>query len=187
MARARARRGDVIVDLTGAEAQLLAGLSDQLVPLFEASSRGDGPPARPGSDRVRERLFPRAYLDPTEEQAEEQWQSLVHPELVAEKSTALATMAANLSESGADGVAAHESLRLKLSVADAEAWIMALNDARVVAGVTLEISESADPPGSNPPDPDAGDPDVGDAAEALWAIYDMLTQLQTALVDALSR
>ena len=33
-------------------------------------------------DAVTQRLFPRAYLDPTEEEAESQWQELVHDDLV---------------------------------------------------------------------------------------------------------
>ena len=39
-------------------------------------------PALDGDDPVRERLFPRAYLDPTEENAEISWAAFSHPELL---------------------------------------------------------------------------------------------------------
>ena len=41
------------------------------------------------SDPARSRLFPRAYLDPTEESEEAEWQALVHPELLRERLDAL--------------------------------------------------------------------------------------------------
>ena len=40
-----------------------------------------------------ERLFPRAYLDPTEEDAETEWQAVVHDDLVREKLAALDAVA----------------------------------------------------------------------------------------------
>jgi len=171
VARVRARRGRVVVDLTGVEVQLLAGLGESLAPLLDG-----GPTSGVSTDPVRDRLFPRAYLDPTEEHAEGEWQSLVHPELVAQKSAALATLAANLADAGAEGVASEQSVRAKLTASDAEAWIMALNDARVVLGVTLEITDSFDPRTLDPTDP----------TQAPFFVYDMLTHLQGALVEAVS-
>src|SRR2546428_9715011 len=71
----RRRRGAIEATLDPAEADLLRGLCRQLSDLFDAGQEPEGPG---GADPVLERLFPRAYLDPTEEEAEAEWQRLVH-------------------------------------------------------------------------------------------------------------
>ena len=71
--------------LEPAEALAIAGLCRQLSELLDDS--GD-----PAGDAVLTRLFPRAYLDPTEEKAEQEWQLLAHDDLVAGRHTALATV-----------------------------------------------------------------------------------------------
>src|SRR6478609_2728995 len=45
---------------------------------------------------VTQRLFPRAYLDPTEESAESDWQSLAHGELVEARRSTLGVVVAGL-------------------------------------------------------------------------------------------
>src|SRR5690242_6659936 len=70
-----ARDGSVVVTLDGGELQLLRDVPEQLRALYES----------PDPDPARERLFPRAYLDPTEEAAEEQWSALMHPELLRQR------------------------------------------------------------------------------------------------------
>ncbi|HWW44396.1 MAG TPA: hypothetical protein VN180_04930, partial [Acidimicrobiia bacterium] len=88
MARRFTRRRGGTVDATfeRGELQLLEGLPEQLRTLYGGTD----------DDPARARLFPRAYLDPTEEQAEQEWQELVHPGLLAGRLDALTRLAATL-------------------------------------------------------------------------------------------
>ena len=71
--RNRAEGFDVVLE--AGEAAVLTRLCEELTTLLG----GDDDQADP----VVERLFPRAYLDPTEEEAEADWQRLAHGDLVA--------------------------------------------------------------------------------------------------------
>jgi hypothetical protein len=166
MATVRATRKGVLVSLAGSELAVLRTLPEQLEPLLAAP-----PPGIEATDPVRERLFPRAYLDPTEEQAETEWQALVHPELVREKSAALATFTANLAAVGPE-----DATELVLTPDEADAWIGALNDARLALGVTLRITEEFDPAAL----------DARDPASQPYFVYDWLTWLQGSLVEAVA-
>ena len=76
------RRGDaVVVTLESNEVELLRTIPD------EVRSALTDPPSK--DDPVYNRLFPSAYLDPTEESAEQEWQELVHPELLQSRLAAL--------------------------------------------------------------------------------------------------
>ena len=111
------RRGEVVVRLLPEELTVLRGLPDELRPLVEepgldtvsrveisdltddaASTEGADSTdlAKTVDDAVRRRLFPLAYLDPTEEDAEGEWQRMVHPELVRSKLEALSLLAGTL-------------------------------------------------------------------------------------------
>lgn len=162
MARVRKTRKGVTVELGAEERRLLRGLPDELAPVLTAE---------PAGDPVRDRLFPHAYLDPTEEQAEVDWQGMVHSELVDQKLAALTTLAATLDSAG-EG----ESVKLSLQIDEAEAWLAALNDARLALGVALEITEDREPAMMDPADPDVQP----------YVVYDWLTWLQGSLVDALT-
>ncbi len=116
-------------------------------------------------------MFPRAYLDPTEEEAEHNWQDMVHSDLVAEKSAALAVLAETL-ERVAD---ADRDAKLTLDRAETEAWLSALNDARLALGVTLGITEDHDPSLLDPADP----------ASQPFFVYDWLTMLQGTILEVL--
>ena len=84
MARRFTRRRGGTVDATfePGELELLEGLPEQLRTLYGADD----------DDPARARLFPRAYLDPTEEQAEAEWQALVHPGLMDARLEALSVL-----------------------------------------------------------------------------------------------
>lgn len=127
-------------------------------------------PSDPGADPVRDRLFPRAYLDPTEEQAEADWQSVVHSDLVRSRSEAVASLVAGL-----DGGRERRGggLEVALTPEEAERWIGALNDARLALGVVLGITEDME-------DLPADDPRSDDVA-----LYHWLTWLQGTIVDVL--
>ena len=69
----------LVVSLAEEELGLLRSLPEQLREVFEGE----------GEDPAWERLFPRAYLDPTAENEEAEWQALVHPSLLRERLDAL--------------------------------------------------------------------------------------------------
>lgn len=158
------RRRDGRLDLTleRAEAELLAGLPDQLRSLYE----GDR------DDPARQRLFPRAYLDPTEEAAEHEWQELVHPDLLAGRLAALERLQASLA--GAEP-AKRDRVVLHLEPDDVQAWLGTLNDARLALGSRLGVTDSTDLAEVDPSSPDA----------AATTTYAWLTYLEGELVEAL--
>jgi hypothetical protein len=197
----RTRHGEVVAHLHPEEVSLLRRLPDDLRPVIDAPSspaRGadpleseppapeqpapeqpapdpltTAPPAGapPAPDPIRERLFPRAYLDPTEEESEGEWQRMVHPELVRSKLEALALLGASLERARSKG----GGLEVVLSPEEVEAWLGALNDARLALGVALDITEERVDELISPDDP---------AAPGL-AVYTWLTGLQGELVDTL--
>jgi Domain of unknown function (DUF2017) len=125
-----------------------------------------------GDDPVSRRLFPRAYLDPTEEAAEEQWQALAQPSLVRDRLDALAAVTATLTEAvpgrrGTCEIALDETL--------AAQWLGVLNDARLAHGTALELTEETD----------LDDFAADDPRRAQFLLYSALTALQGELVDAL--
>jgi hypothetical protein len=189
----RTRRGEVVAHLHPEEVALLRRLPDDLRPVIDAPSPPTAavdplasdaltpepdapvdpstPGAAPGSDPIRERLFPRAYLDPTEEESEVDWQRIVHPELVRSKLEALSLLSATLDRARAKG----GGVEVVLSPEEVEAWLGALNDARLALGVALDITEDRAEQIVAPDDP---------AAPGL-AVYTWLTGLQGELVDVL--
>ena len=68
--------------------------------------------------------------------------------------------------------------RVRLTEADAQAWLRALNDVRLALGVRLGVTDDFD---ELPGQIDPGDP----RATYVW-VYHWLAYLQESLVDALS-
>lgn len=126
-------------------------------------------------DPVTQRLFPRAYLDPTEEGAENQWQSLVHGDLVQTRLSALRAVGLGLDVATTAGGTA-EMREVELDEARAELWLGVLNDARLALGTALDIAADTDLDDLEPDDP---------RYEA-YVVYDWLTHLLAALLDAVS-
>jgi Domain of unknown function (DUF2017) len=158
----RKRGGRLDVTLEPAEAALLRELPDQLRELYQ----GDD------ADPARDRLFPRAYLDPTEEQAEEEWRALVYPDLLATRLESLDRLTASL-ETAEPG--RKERVVLHLEPDDVQAWLAVLNDARLALGTRLGVTESAELAAPDPSDPQA----------ATVAAYTWLTYLEGELVEEL--
>ena len=131
----------------------------------------------PAGDEVVERLFPRAYLDPTEEDAEREWEALAHPDLARGKIDALARLAATLrSASTVEGEHDAEDLvEARIGDEDAEVWLRALNDLRLALGTRLGVSEETD-----------FDVDSESPAAAWLQVYQLLTDVQGVLVEVLS-
>ncbi len=161
---ARKRRGVLELTLSEEERELLRSLPEQLRALYEA-----GPD---DADPVRGRLFPRAYLDPTAEDAEREWRDLVHPELVRDRLVSLDQLLSAL-----DG--ARDTRRGDVVIAlEGEAvgaLLSVLNDARLALGTQLEVTD----------DLVFDDLDADDPRAPGLAAYGWLTYVQGELVEAL--
>jgi len=148
----RTRSGEYEVRLPATERQLLASLVEAL----RAALTGDVR-AEPGLRR----LFPPAYADAADGDAEAEYQSLVHDELLAARRAALDVLEATAE-------------RNRLEEAELLSWMTALNQLRLVIGTRLDVREDADPL----PDPD-------DPTAPLAAIYTWLGVLLESVIDAL--
>lgn len=165
MSKRFSRKGEaLLVSLTPPERELLAAwVPDQLRTVYDS----DDP-----SDEARTRLFPRAYLDPTEEGAEEEWQELVHPELLRSRLEALTRVVDALA---AAQPAKRGALVVELGADDVPALLAVLNDARLALGTVLGVTEDSELGGLDPDDP---------SARAAF-VYLWLTQFEGDLVDTL--
>jgi hypothetical protein len=167
------RDGDrLVLTLHPAEVETLRDLGRQLETLLADPEEGaEGvPDAERGQDPVRDRLFPRAYLDPTADQEERDWQSAVHGDLVRQKSEALDSLMESLD---VDAPAGGGFVEVVLEPETAEQWAAALNDVRLALGVVLEVTEDEI---RLPP---------GDPREPGLELYQWLTMMQGVLIDAL--
>jgi hypothetical protein len=134
------------------ERSILRTLPAQLRALLEDPSAADDDPARG-------RLFPPAYWDDAERNAE--YQRLMRDDLVASK-----LAAAEVVESTVDSN--------RLSEEELVAWMGALNDLRLVLGTRLDVTEDpADAPADDSPEAPA------------FALYSYLGWLQEQVVAAL--
>jgi hypothetical protein len=114
--------------------------------------------AAPDDPRLR-RLFPPAYED---EADEAEYRGLMGDELAAKRRRALLVL-----EETVD----HD----RLSPDEAQAWLTALNDLRLVLGTRLDVGEDTLLHGLDPSDPRAPE----------YALYGYLSWLQEQLVEAI--
>jgi hypothetical protein len=156
------RGGRVDLTLEAPEAELLRSLPAELRVLYET----DAP------DPARDRLFPRAYLDPTEEQAEQQWQELVYPELLRGRLEALERLTSALDRAD---TARRDRVVVHLEPDDVQAWLGVLNDARLALGTRLDVTDDTDLTDLDPDDPNT----------PVVAAYAWLTYLEGELVETL--
>ena len=140
--------GKVRLHLQPHEVALLRELLDELETLLEDPE-----------DPALRRLFPPAHTD---REHEEQYRSLVGDQLLSGRTKALATVRDTL---GRDTLAPDE----------ADAWLRALNDLRLVLGTRLDVTE----------DLDFEQLDVNDPRGRELAIYGYLSWLQEQLVESL--
>ena len=112
----------------------------------------------PDDPAVR-RLFPPAHDDL---ESEEQYRSLVRGQLLGGRAEALETVRRTLG-------------RETLSPKEADAWLRAFNDLRLVLGTRLDVTEDIDFEGLDPREPRGRD----------LAVYAYLSWLQEELVEAL--
>jgi Domain of unknown function (DUF2017) len=141
--------GNVHLHLQRHEVALRRELLDELEALLEDP---DDPALR--------RLFPPAHAD---RESEEQYRSLVGDQLLSGRTKALATVRDTLGTN-------------TLDADQADAWLRALNDLRLVLGTRLDVSEEID----------YEELDLEDPRGRELAIYGYLSWLQEQLVEALA-
>jgi len=155
----------VVLTLLPAEVQVLHWVFGDLGRMLAGES---------GNDAVNQRLFPRAYLDPTAEESEAQWQDMVHDELVEARLAALADVVQSLD--GAVDLPGRDAAReIALDPEQTERWMTVLNDARLAVGTALDVTPEWDFAALEPTDPNY----------ELHAVYAWMTELLSALVEAL--
>ena len=159
-----ARRGEgVVVTLDANEIDLLRTIPDEVRRALEKPASKD--------DAVYNRLFPSAYLDPTEEGAEQEWQELVHPELLQSRLSALELVTTTLERA----VTKRGRAEVELAPEEVEAWLGVVNDARLTLGTRLGVTEDAESEAIDPSDPTA----------PTHAVYGWLTWFENDLVETL--
>jgi Domain of unknown function (DUF2017) len=145
-----AEGGGVVVRLPAEEQALLLGLANEL---------RSGLDAAPDDPSLR-RLFPPAYDDERDEQA---YRDLAAAELLDGRRQSLDLLTRTVGQE-------------RLSAAEADAWLRALNDLRLALGTRLDVQEDSLLDGLDPDDPSASG----------LAVYAYLSWLQEQLVEALS-
>jgi hypothetical protein len=151
----RKRNGVAVVSLRPEEATIVEAVVREAARAIEADEV---------DSEARARLFPSAYLDPTEESAEQDWQSLVHDDLSRERVEALRSLAQDLVNAPTEKGA----VVVRLDADRESRWLTALNDVRLLLGTALHVG------------PDGRIEDTGDGAPELYA---WLSGLQEELVE----
>jgi hypothetical protein len=143
--------GGVELRLSRDERSLLAGLAAELRALLDGA---------PGDPSLR-RLFPPAYDDDDDERA---YRDLMGGELLDGRRAALELIADTVD-------------RDRLTAEEADTWLRALNDLRLVLGTRLDVQE----------DTYAAELRSDDPRAPALAVYAYLSWIQEQLVEALSR
>jgi len=146
----RSRKGGVDLRIPPAEREFLRSLAPQMREVIEDPD-----------DPVLERLFPEAYPNDPDRQAE--YRLLAQVELADSHLAALAELEASAN-------AEH------LDADQADAWMRAINEVRLVLGMRLDVTEEGDERPRSADDPRL----------PAFAAYDYLSMLQSELIDALA-
>jgi hypothetical protein len=128
--KARRKGGVLRVEVSSAEAALLAGLLDEL-----AAALAEPDP----DDPVIQRLYPDGYTD--DPAAAREYRELVQGELQAERAGRLERCRAELPPDGG---------RMQLDDEATDRWLRVINDLRLALGTRLGITEEAELDESHP-------------------------------------
>jgi hypothetical protein len=172
----RSRHGQLSLTLAETEERVLRRVLTEMLALLGPSDSPDADPLAAAvgigtsteapQDGALARLFPDGYTDDPEASAD--FRRYTEPSLREAKRDAARTALATLAEPGE---------RRLLSPSEAEAWLRALNDSRLVLGERLGVTEDWDELVTSLTE---DDPRLG-----LFWVYDRLTYLQETLVRAL--
>jgi Domain of unknown function (DUF2017) len=146
----RARDGGIELTLSRDERTLLASLATELREQLDGDT----------GDPTLRRLFPPAYDDEAEERG---YRELAGDSLLDGRREALELLVETVD-------------RDRLSAEEADAWLRALNDLRLVLGTRLDVQEDTFAADLRPDDPNA----------AALAVYAYLSWIQEQLVAALA-
>jgi Domain of unknown function (DUF2017) len=144
----RAENGEILLRLPEHERALLRGIA---VSIRDRLSAED-------DDPVLRRLFPPAYADP---EREDEYRELTRAQLLTGRERALELLEATVD-------------RDSLSPEEADSWLRALNDMRLVLGTALDVEEDLDWDAIGPQNPRAPE----------YAMYGYLSWIQEQLVEA---
>lgn len=150
--------GAIRLGLEDAEASLLRALTREMQTLLDADI--------PSGDPVKERLFPRAYEDPGNE---ETFRDLVAGDLENAKSQAVREVRDALGPSG--------RVEVKLGPDEVSTWLRLLTDLRLAIGVRLDVTEETMSEEIDPDDPNA----------SAFAVLEWLGFLQGSILERLER
>jgi hypothetical protein len=128
--------GGIRVRLGARERGVLRTLPEQLRALLAEQELGPADPRGDVSAQIRNRLFPPAYDDP---EFDAEYRELVGAELARERVGALDTFAETL----AGGRSTATGWTVDLEPEQADAWLSATNDARLVLGVLAGITDES--------------------------------------------
>lgn len=172
----RGRKGAIFLTLSAVETRILQHLFHEMLELLGPeeppsedplmAALGIGTQTHRPEDPALARLFPDAYPDDPEAAGE--FRRYTEPTLREAKRAATRTALSTIGE---------PDQRQTLSAEQADAWLRALNDTRLVLGQRLGITEDLDELIDSL---DEDDPRLG-----LFWIYDRLTYLEETLVQAL--
>jgi len=174
----KARKGGFSVTFNVTEDRLLHHVFTEMLELIGPVEEGDGggdplaaalgigTATSAPDDPALARLFPDGYTD--DEEASADFRRYTEPALREQKRAALMT---------AVGMLGHPGERTEVSPEQAEQWLRALNDTRLVLGQRLDITEDWDEVLAALAEDDARLP--------LFWVYDRLTYLEESLVQAL--
>ena len=153
--------GGVRVRLSQRERELLQSLPDQLRPLLT----GD-----PTAPTVAARLYPPGYDDA---KLEEEYRSLIGSDLVTQRMAAMDAFAETLEGGGVT----RGRWTAVLDAEAAEAWLSAINDARLIFGELLGITSESDW--------EAGPADDNPASVVMYYLGWLQEELVAALMGSL--
>lgn len=136
MPEVTATRDGVRVALADYEAQLLRELASEMRTLLEADI--------PSTDRVKARLFPRAYED---SESQHDYERLIGKDLQSAKRDALRVVMEALDDGGPANIVLTEDT--------VDAWLSFLTDLRLAIGTRLDVDEDKMNADVDPNDRDA--------------------------------
>ncbi len=128
--------------------------------------------AQPADSPLMQRLFPRAYLDPTEDAAEREYSILVNADLLRVRLDRTQAIL-DVLEPIALRPSTAKAVSVVLTGEQVGEWMGAVNDARLALGVVFDADE----------DLDIDDLDPQDPRRYGLEVYDLLSYFFSELVD----